>query len=175
MKRYFVFVCYFAACFNLYAQQSIRDIIPSNSLLVCDVNDMDEQKIFYQDEDGEKKEYPLSRLKSIYDLDVISYYEIQGCDTDLQKEFYKETDEYKRLYKELQKVRESMKKKSFYFFHGLISDYDLSKAAFLYEIDIIEQNYTEIPGYINHGTFCFEYATKRFPNNKMEVKKNVIW
>lgn len=171
MKRYLVFICCFAACFNLDAQQSFWDVIPDESILVCDVPDKDEQVIKFQADDGELKEYPLYRLKSIYDLDVISYYKIQGYNTDLQKELYKETDEYKKLFKELQGYKDVMKETTFYYTHELKGNYDLNKGAFPYDIELVEYDYTEIPGYINHGTFCFEYATKRFPNNKIEVTK----
>lgn len=151
------------------AQNSLSDIV-KNCLLVADSKEYyAEPKILYRIEDGEKKEVPLYRLKSIYDLDVISYYKIKGFDTNLQKELYKETDEYRELVKKLSAVRDSVKGLSYYYIHELKSNYDLNKAAFLYEIEQYEGNYTNIPGYISHGDFCFEYATKRFPNNKIYI------
>lgn len=170
MKRYWVLILCMTAYFQMFAQQSVSDII-KDCHLVYDTKDKfaDIQEIMYRTTDGETEELPLYKLKWIYDLDVISYYRIQGYDTDLQKELYKETDEYKEYVKKLSTIRDSIKGSSFYYVHRLESNYDLNKLAFVYNIELFEGHYTEIPGYINHGRFCFEYATKRFPYNKIEI------
>ena len=157
------------AYFQMFAQQSVSDII-KDCHLVYDTKDYrPNQKIIYRTKDGETEELPLYKLKWIYDLDVIPYYRIQGYDTDLQKELYKETDEYKEYVKKLSSIRDSIKCSSFYYVHRLESNYDLNKLAFAYNIELYEGGYTNIPGYINHGKFCFEYATKRFPYNNIEI------
>lgn len=121
--------------------------------------------------DGKETKMSADNIKDILDLNVVSYYDIEGYETELKREFFKETEEYQQYETALKEIRKNFKNSSFYYIHSLESDYNLEKRGFLYEIELYESNYANFPGYINHGTLCIEYATKRFPNNKLDVSK----
>lgn len=167
----FAILLMFITIDSLKAQQNYSEII-ENCVPVVD------NKSFYPDqvvqgmlEDGSDAEITTWDIKKIYDLDVIALYQIKGYNTELQRELYKETDEYKKYEAELKKLRDTYKSTTFLYIHKLKSNYNIEKSGFAYEIELYEGRYKEFPGYINHGTFCIEYATKRFPKNNIEVIK----
>lgn len=130
-----------------------------------------EQFLKWRTENGmvELKDY---KIQNILELNVVSYFKLGGYyDTDLKRELFKETDEYKQYESELKKIRDEMKKSSFYYIHKLNNNYNLENSGFLYEIELYEGNYAGFPGYINHETLCIEYATKRFAQNKIDIQK----
>lgn len=131
-----------------------------------------EQFLKWHTEDGMEVELKDYEIRNILELNVVSYFKLGGYyDTDLKRELFKETDEYKQYESKLKKIRDDMKKSSFYYIHKLNNNYNLENSGFLYEIELYEGNYAGFPGYINHETLCIEYATKRFAQNKIDVRK----
>ena len=123
-------------------------------------------------EDGTEAKIKDYEIRDIFELDVVSYFKLGGYyDTDLKRELFKETDEYKQYETELKEIREIFFKSSFYYIHKLSNNYNLENSGFLYEIELYEGCYAGFPGYINHETLCIEYATKRFAQNKIDVRK----
>lgn len=127
-------------------------------------------------EDGTEAKIEDYEIRNIFELNVVSYFKLGGYyDTDLKRELFKETDEYKQYETELKGIREDIKKSSFYYIHKLSDyyklNYDLENSGFLYEIELYEGCYADFPGYINHGTLCIEYATKRFAQNNIDIRK----
>ena len=125
----------------------------------------------HYDDDGAEFEISADDIRDILELNVVSYFRIKGYDTDLKKELFKETDEYKRYETELKQIRDELKKSSFIYIHKLSHVYDLEKGGFQYDITLNDSYYVNFPGYINHRTLCIEYATKRFPKNNIEINK----
>ena len=123
----------------------------------------------HYDDDGTEFEISADDIRDILELNVVSYFGIKGYDTDLKKELFKETDEYKRYETELKQIRDELKKSSFIYIHKLSNVYDLKKGGFQYDITLNDSYYVNFPGYINHRTLCIEYATKRFPKNNIEI------
>ena len=122
-------------------------------------------------EEGTDIEISANDIRDILELNVVSYFNIKGYDTDFKKEVFKETDEYKQYENELKEFRDDLKSHSFYYIHKLRNVYDLEKGGFRYDIVLNDYDYFYFPGYINHKTLCIEYATKRFPKNNVEVNK----
>lgn len=137
-----------------------------------------DNKDFYEEqflkahyEDGTETEISAKEIRDILELNVVSYFNIKGYDTDLKKDLFKETDEYKQYETELKKIRDELKEYSFYYIHKIRNVYDVEKGGFRYDIILGESDYVNFSGYINHRTLCIEYATKRFPKNHIEVNK----
>ena len=173
MKKSF-FVLILASLFlvkPMNGQQNYEELIDGCGAVIDDKNYNPDQVLIFELNGESDNKIPFTMVKSIYDLDVISRYHIKGYNTDLQKEMFKESDEYKELEKTLKEERELIKNTTFYYIHKLNSNYNLEKAGFAYDIELYEGSYKEFPGFINHGTLCVEYATKRFPKNKIEVIK----
>ena len=102
---------------------------------------------------------------------MVSFFEIKGYETDLKRELFKETEEYKQYETALKEIKNTLKNQSFCYIHKLRNVYNLEKNGFPYEIQLYGVDYDNFPQYINHGTLCIEYATKRFPKNKLDVAK----
>ena len=60
-------------------------------------------------EDGAEFEISADDIRDILELNVVSHFRLKGYDTDLKKELFKETDEYKRYETELKEIRDEMK------------------------------------------------------------------
>lgn len=122
-------------------------------------------------EAGTEIEMSADKIKDILELNVVSYFRLTGYDSDLKKALFKETDEYKKYEAELKMIRDELKKSSFYYIHEIRNVYDIEKGGFRYDVELNESEYVDFPGYINHRTLCIEYATKRFPKNRIDTKK----
>jgi hypothetical protein len=121
--------------------------------------------------DGTEIEISADDIRDVLELNVVSHFRLKGYDTDLKKELFKETDEYKRYEAELRKFRDEITKKSFCYIHKISNTYNVKEGGFTYEIFIDDEHYFNFAGYINHRTLCIEYATKRFPKNNIEIRK----
>ena len=153
------------------AQQNFDELIGGCSVVIDNKNYNPDQVLIFELDGESDNKIPFWMVKSIYDLKVISRYHIKGYNTDLQKELFKESDEFKELEKSLKEERDLIKNTTFYYIHKLNSNYNLEKTGFAYDIELYEGSYKEFHVYINHGTLCIEYATKRFPKNKIEITK----
>ena len=145
MKKLFL-ICMVMFVFGLQsikAQNSFEDIVKGCQLVVDTKDFNPKQVIRYKMENEEMKELTFWNLQMIYDLDVISYFRLQGYDTDLQKELYKETDEYKEYLKKLTFIKDSIKNTKYYYIQKLESNYDLSKSAFAYGVELYEGSYVK--------------------------------
>ena len=172
MKKLFLFVFLLVnSTFSLMAQQTIDELVKDCISFVDTKAYLPEQVIEAPFEDGTMGQFDLYKLSAVFNLNVFSYYNLRGYDTDLKKELFKETDEFKEYEAELKDLREYMKGTNYYYIHKFRGNYNLEKGGFPYEIELYEGSYVSFPGYINHGTLCIEYATKRFPKNKIDVVK----
>ena len=122
-------------------------------------------------ENGTEAKFGSDKIRDILELNVVSFFEINGYETELKRELYKETEEYKEYETALKEIRNTLKKQSFCYIHKLRNVYNLEKNGFPYEIQLYGADYDNFPEYINHGTLCIEYSTKRFPKNKMDIAK----
>lgn len=122
-------------------------------------------------EAGTEIEISADKIKDIFELNVVSYFRLTGYDTDLKKELFKETDEYKKYEADLKKIRDELIKSSFYYIQEIRNVYDIEKGGFRYDVILGESDYVNFLGYINHRTLCIEYATKRFPKNSIDIQK----
>ena len=173
MKKIFVIatICF---CYSpLWGQQTISDIVKGCGVFVDSKNYTKEQVVKAQDEGGIPHEVKSYELGAIFNLDVISHYKIKGYNTDLKRELFKETDEYKQYEKELKDYRDVVKNTTFYYIQKISGNYNTEKGGFLYEKELYEGGYVKFPGFVNCGTLCIEYATKRFPKNKLEIIKRL--
>ena len=155
----------------LWSQQTISELVKGCGTFVDAKGYIPEQIIKVHYEDGTPYEIKSYELGYIYNLDVVSHFKMKGYNTDLKRDLYKETEEYQQYKNELSKIRDTVKNTTFYYIHKFKSNYNVEKMGFLYEKELYEGGYVEFPGYINHGTLCIEYATKRFPKNKLEIIK----
>ena len=157
------------------ANLTVQDLTKGRGQFLDTKDYHDEQFLKGRYEDGTEIDIKDYMIQNILELDVVSHFRLGGYyDTDLKRELFKETDEYKRYETILKEMRDSLKNESFYYIHKLSNynlNYDLEKSGFLYEMDLDEYSYVNFPGYINHGTLCIEYATKRFAQNKIEIRK----
>ncbi len=148
MKKSF-FVLILASLFlvkPMNGQQNYEELIDGCSAVIDDKNYNPDQVLIFELNGESDNKIPFTMVKSIYDLDVISRYHIKGYNTDLQKEMFKESDEYKELEKTLKEERELIKNTTFYYIHKLNSNYNLEKAGFAYDIELYEGSYKEFPG-----------------------------
>lgn len=75
-----------------------------------------------------------SNLKSILSSDVLEYYK-KWFSTDLQRDLYKESDEYKQRYAELQQIKKQALNTVYYSsIQGNIGDYSIENGGFFMEI-----------------------------------------
>ena len=157
---------------SVSAQQTVKEITNNCASFVDKKQFIPEQVIPAHDDEGNPCDMEAYILGYIFNLQVVPYFNIKGYDTELKKELFKESKEYKDYEKKLIQIRNEVKNRSFYYISKLRSnEYNLSKSGFLYEVELYEGNYVAFPGYINHGTLCIEYATSRFPKNKIDVIK----
>lgn len=172
MKKYLLINLLVFFSVSLYAQQTISELTKDCGMITDAKGYVKEQMVSIPDRNGSLIEMYPFQLKWIINLDVVSYYKLGGkYNTDLKKEAFKETDEYKGLVNSLQEEKTRVKNMSFFYIQKLRNTYDLDKGGFLYSVELYEGGYYSFPGFINHGTVCIEYATKRFAKNKIEVIK----
>lgn len=174
MKRKLLFISMLFVEIAVMADSSnltVQDVERGCGHFFDNKNFYPEQYIKARYEDGTELEISAADIRNILDLNVVSFYRIPGYDTDLKKELFKETDEYKQYETKLKKIRDKMLQKSFCYTQEIRNVYDVEKGGFKYDIILSEDDYVNFPGYINHRTLCIEYATKRFPKNKMEITK----
>lgn len=150
---------------------TVRDLTNGCAIFKDNKDFYKKQVLLGFDEDGKDTEISANEIRDILELNVVSYFNIKGYDTDLKKELYKETDEYQRYETELKQIRDEIKESSYIYIHKLRNVYDLEKGGFRYDIILGESDYVNFPGYINHRTLCIEYATKRFSKNSIDVNK----
>ena len=157
---------------SLSAQQTVKELTNNCASFVDKKQYSPEQVVPAHDDEGNHCDMESYILGYIFNLQVVPYFNIKGYDTELKREMFKETTEYKEYEKKLIQIKNDVKNRSFYYISKLKrNEYNLSKGSFLYEIELYEGRYVDFPGYINLGTICIEYATKRFPKNKIEIIK----
>lgn len=171
MKRLYLLIFIFNCSLSLFAQQTVSELTNGCGQFLDAKKYIEEQVVKARDGEGKPVEMPTYVLNQIFNLQVIPYFNVQGYDTELKQELFKETDEYKELEIKLREEREVVKNTRFFYIHPLGSNYSLDNGGFLYQIELYEGRYVNFNGYINHGTLCIEYATKRFPKNRIEIIK----
>ena len=174
MTRKFIFI------FSLYvaiaaladsSNMTAYDLIKGRGHFLDNQDFHKKQYLKKRTETGTEIEMSADKIKDILELNVVSYFRLTGYDSDLKKALFKETDEYKKYESELKMIRDELKKSSFYYIHEIRNVYDIEKGGFRYDVELNEYDYVDFPGYINHRTLCIEYATKRFPKNRIDTKK----
>lgn len=113
------------------------------------------------------------KVAQVLNLDVIGYYnKRKEYDTELKRKIYKQSEDYKKLEIDLKNLRNQFLQSSFYYIRSFYQEYNLSRKAFPFENSIYEDNFPNLPGYFVMGSLCIEYATKRFPKNKIFYERS---
>jgi hypothetical protein len=121
---------------------------------------------------GKMEEKESWKIAQILNLDVMAYYgKKYDYDTDLKRKIYKQSEEYKKLEADLKNLRQQFIQSRFYYIRGFYQNYNLDKKAFPFEKSIYEDVFPNLPGYVVMGSLCIEYATKRFPKNKIYYER----
>ncbi len=175
MKTKIYILAFFAFCAipSLFAQQTL------SSLTEGCVRFLDEKKAYNTDQvfiypefTGSNEPSPLFMLESTLNVDVFGYYKLAGLyDTDLKQQVYKETDEYKQQYAELKAKSDKLKKTPCYYIGKLEKNYDVERKGFAYTKEHSSWGFPDCPGYFVQENLAFEFATKRFPKNKVNITK----
>ncbi|SEL44761.1 hypothetical protein [Parapedobacter koreensis] len=115
-------------------------------------------------------------FESAYHLNVFDFFkEAAIYDTNLKKEVFKETDEYKYLLDSLKGVKAEFLNSAFYaeewnvgtFFYGLREDYDINKRGFFVQIGPVRPDYCKrsfLPKVIGDIEFKQLQIHKRYDN-----------
>jgi len=79
------------------------------------------------------------KIYSIYDLDIFGYYNVRDCNTELQKEVYKNTPEYRTQLSELEKMKNNLSQTTYYYedkdlFTSSSAKYDVKRRGFNLEM-----------------------------------------
>ena len=162
----------FAAIPFAFAQQTLSSLTEGCVKFLDEKKAYDpDQVVIYPELTGTNEPKPLWVLENILNVDVFGYYKLHGYDTDLKKQVYKETDEYKKQYAELKAISDKLKKTPCYYIGKLDRDYDVERKGFPYTKEIHEWGFPNCPGYFVQKNLAFEFATKRFPKNKVNITK----
>lgn len=159
---------------NLIAQQTFDQITQGCNKFVDKGSYTKEQVAICMDEDSNSYELETYQIINILNTDVFRYYKLKEYKTDLQKKVFKESPEYKKYETELRHTKDSLKKQRWYYVCDLESNYDITRKGFLFSEELYGPEYPNLKGYLSFETLSFDFATKRFPKNKIEVSKR-IW
>lgn len=133
-----------------------------------------EQVAICIDGDGNPYELETYQIINILNTNVFGYFKLNGYKTDLQKKVFKESPEYKQYETRLHQTKDSLIKQRWYYICDLKNNYDVTRKGFLFSEELYGPNYPNLEGYLSFETLSFDYATKRFPKNKIEVSKR-LW
>ena len=117
--------------------------------------------------DGEIQNVNISCIEEVLNIDVINFWNIEGCQTQLKRKIYKESVEYKQRYQQLKKYRNDLLSWQFYYLIKLDGDYDITHKGFPVILDAYEGSVPNIPNYLTKNSLCFDYASSRFPKHKI--------
>ena len=145
-----------------------------NCVEVKDNKSFDPEQIFVLPAlSGNLVEMDSWKVAQILNLDVIGYYKKgKEYDTELKRKIYKQSEEYKKLEVDLKNLRNQFLQSRFYYIRSFYQEYNLSKKAFPFENSMYEDVFPNLPGYFVMGSLCIEYATKRFPKNKIYYERS---
>lgn len=172
MKTKIYILAFFAFCAipSLFAQQTLSSLTEGCVKFMNEQKAYDPGQVFvYPELTGTEEPTSIYTLAKILNVDVYSYYKLYSYKTDLQKQVYQETDEYKKQYAELKAKSEQLKKTPCYYIGKLDKNYDVNRKGFPYTKEIHEWGFPKCPGYFVQKDIAFEFATKRFPKNKVNV------
>jgi len=121
---------------------------------------------------------PPAKINEIYNLDVINYFEINDCNTPLQKKVYFQTQDYQDKLNELKELKKEILKKT-YFRKGTNlfadSNYDLTKGGFYICLDHVlsDQNSVYLKGIPTKHGYCDRiFFVPANEENGLEIEKN---
>ncbi len=156
---------------SLIAQQTIDQITYGCNKFVDKGSYTKEQVAICMDNDSNLYELESYQIIKILNMDVFGYFKLNEYKTDLQKKIFKESPEYKEYETRLRHTKDSLKKQLWYYICDLKTNYDITRQGFLFSEELYGPNYPNMEGYLSFETLSFDYATKRFPKNKIEVSK----
>lgn len=128
---------------GIFAQTSLDSLIKSKTKITLEILKTNLKKATEQDyigfdeldnsESNAENTISFLKIKSAMLLDVIEYFELNEIyNTELKKESFKESQEYKDKYKDLIKIKADLKNSLLYLdlSHEEIRDYDLKNRGF---------------------------------------------
>lgn len=155
-----------------FAQQTVQNLTTGGLQVVDNKEYFQEQEIIMPGQNGVVEPQDMSFLNMILSKDVFSYFRLHSTyKTDLEKELFKQSDEYRHLSDSLVAIRKVLMSQSCFYMRKLEKNYNVEKKGFVLEKEIYERKYHPVPGYFLFNTLSIEYATKRFSQNRINVEK----
>ena len=122
---------------------------------------------------AEIEELTISEYSALLNVDVIKYYNLKEYNTELKKQVFKESEEYKILSQLLWQEQNEVKYQNYYFLYNFRNNvendmYNVTQKAFYLIHSVIDINYTPVQGCINFSGLCLSYPenhTKTTPKD----------
>lgn len=150
------------------AQKKFYDII-GNCVEVIDKDKSHQSFLFYANDDTIPDRMSVSNIEDILNMDAVRFYGLKGYDTELKRQLFKESEEYKtEYYPTLLANKEFMLSTNYFYIIPFSSNYDMTNKAFPLSFEVWEGEIPNVPNYLVRKDLCFDFATKRFPKHKME-------